>query len=378
MADEFTAYRGTETLRRGWTTGSCAAAASQAAAVLLLTGSAPAEIRLLTPGGVTFDLPVEQAVLHENTAVCAVRKDSGDDPDVTNGVLVSASVRRADSGVSIDGGRGVGRVTRPGLAEPVGEAAINPGPRAQIKAALERAAKECGYEGGFSVVISVENGEALALQTYNSHLGIVGGISILGTSGIVEPMSEKALVDTIFLEMDSLYAGGQRTAFLCPGNYGADFARETLHLDLERAVKCSNYIGEAFDHAVCCGYPDILLVGHAGKLVKIAAGVMNTHSSVADARQEIFTAHAALCGAKRETLEGLMGAVSVDACIELLDREKLRRPVMERIGREMEKRIARRLKGRARAEFIMFTTKYGVLAQSAGAAALCERLRENA
>ena len=191
-------------------------------------------------------------------------------------------------------------------------------------------------------------------------------------------MSEKALVDTIFLEMDSLYAGGQRTAFLCPGNYGADFARETLHLDLERAVKCSNYIGEAFDHAVCCGYPDILLVGHAGKLVKIAAGVMNTHSSVADARQEIFTAHAALCGAERETLEGLMGAVSVDACIELLDREKLRRPVMERIGREMEKRIARRLKGRARAEFIMFTTKYGVLAQSAGAAALCERLRENA
>ena len=253
MADEFTAYRGTETLRRGWTTGSCAAAASQAAAVLLLTGSAPAEIRLLTPSRVTFDLPAEQAVLHENTAVCAVRKDSGDDPDVTNGVLVSASVRRADSGVSIDGGRGVGRVTRPGLAEPVGEAALNPGPRAQIKAALERAAKECGYEGGFSVVISVENGEELALQTYNSHLGIVGGISILGTSGIVEPMSEKALVDTIRLELDSLYAQGQRIAFLCPGNYGADFARDTLGLDLERAVKCSNFIGEAFDHAAYRG-----------------------------------------------------------------------------------------------------------------------------
>ena len=355
----------------------CAAAASQAAAILLLTGSAPAEIRLLTPGGVTFNLPVEQASLHDGEAVCAVRKDAGDDPDITNGVLISSAVRRADSGIVIDGGSGVGRVTRPGVAEPVGEAAINPGPRAQIKAALERAAQENGYEGGFSVVLSVENGEELALQTYNSHLGIIGGISILGTSGIVEPMSEKALVDTICLEMDSLYAAGQRVAFLCPGNYGADFARETLELDLERAVKCSNYIGEAFDHAVVCGYPEILLVGHAGKLVKLAAGVMNTHSSVADARQEIFTAHAALCGAGRETLELLMQAVSVDACIELLDREGVRESVMARIQDEMEKRIARRLKGRAAAEFIMFTTKYGVLAQSAGAARLCEKLRKN-
>ena len=377
MTSPLTVYRGTETLRRGWTTGSCAAAASQAAAILLLTGSAPAEIRLLTPGGVTFNLPVEQASLHDGEAVCAVRKDAGDDPDITNGVLISSAVRRADSGIVIDGGSGVGRVTRPGLAEPVGKAAINPGPRAQIKAALERAAQENGYEGGFSGVLSVENAEELALQTYNSHLGIIGGISILGTSGIVEPMSEKALVDTICLEMDSLYAAGQRVAFLCPGNYGADFARETLELDLERAVKCSNYIGEAFDHAVVCGYPEILLVGHAGKLVKLAAGVMNTHSSVADARQEIFTAHAALCGAGRETLELLMQAVSVDACIELLDREGVRESVMARIRDEMEKRIARRLKGRAAAEFIMFTTKYGVLAQSAGAARLCEKLRKN-
>ena len=155
MTGPLTVYRGTEALRRGWTTGSCASAASQAAAILLLTGSAPAEIRLLTPGGVTFNLPVEQASLHDGEAVCAVRKDAGDDPDITNGVLISSAVRRADSGIVIDGGSGVGRVTRPGLAEPVGEAAINPGPRAQIKAALERAAQENGYEGGFSVVISV-------------------------------------------------------------------------------------------------------------------------------------------------------------------------------------------------------------------------------
>ncbi len=376
MDEQYTAFHGGKALRRGWTTGSCAAAASQAAAVLLLTGIAPPEIHLHTPGGVTFRLPVEDAHMDGEAACCTVRKDSGDDPDITNGVRVTASVRRAESGVAIEGGAGVGRVTRPGLAMPVGEAAINPGPRAQIRAAVERAAQENGYAGGFAVTISVEDGEALAAQTYNGHLGIVGGISILGTSGIVEPMSEKALADTIRLELDSLYAQGQRIAFLCPGNYGADFARDTLGLDLERAVKCSNFIGEAFDHAAYRGYPEILLVGHAGKLVKIAAGVMNTHSSVADARQEIFTAHAALCGAPHDTLAGLMDAISVDACIDLLDEAGLRAPVLARIGKEMEKRIALRMKGQARVEFIMFTGKYGVLAESAGARELCERLKQ--
>ena len=377
MQNQHIAYHGGQALRRGWTTGTCAAAAAEAAALLLLIGRAPAELRLETPGGLTFTLPVEQPHLDGDAAVCTVRKDAGDDPDITNGVGISAAVRRALEGVTIDGGAGVGRVTRPGLAMPVGAAAINPGPRAQITAALERAAHECGYTGGFSVIISAENGEELAKQTYNGHLGVVGGLSILGTSGIVEPMSEKALVDTILLELDSLYAGGQRTAFLCPGNYGADFARDTLGLDLEKAVKCSNFIGEALDHAVFRGFDDILLVGHAGKLVKLAAGVMNTHSSVADGRQEIFTAHAALCGAGRDILEGLMQSISVDACIELLDREHLREPVLARIESEIEKRLALRLRGRGHVEFILFTAKYGILAQSPGAMALCERLRES-
>lgn len=377
MQNQHIAYHGGRALRRGWTTGTCAAAAAEVAALLLLTGKAPAELRLETPGGLTFTLPVEQPHLDGDAAVCTVRKDAGDDPDITNGVGITAAVRRAPEGVMIDGGAGVGRVTRPGLAMPVGAAAINPGPRAQITAALERAARECGYTGGFSVIISAENGEELAKQTYNGHLGVVGGLSILGTSGVVEPMSEKALVDTILLELDSLYAGGQRTAFLCPGNYGADFARDTLGLDLEKAVKCSNFIGEALDHAVFRGFDDILLVGHAGKLVKLAAGVMNTHSSVADGRQEIFTAHAALCGAGRDTLEGLMQSISVDACIELLDREHLREPVLARIESEIENRIDLRLRGRGHVEFILFTAKYGILAQSPGAMALCERLRES-
>ncbi len=203
-----------------------------------------------------------------------------------------------------------------------------------------------------------------------------GGISILGTSGIVEPMSEQALMDTTHLELDSVFTTGQRIAFLCPGNYGADFARDHLGLDLERAVKCSNFIGDALDYAVFKGFPDILLVGHAGKLVKLAAGVMNTHSSVADGRQEVFTAHAALCGAPVDTLEALMDSVTVDVCIDLLDAVGLREAVLARIGKAIETRLVARLRGRARIEYLMFTNQYGVLAQSAGAAAFCQRLQE--
>ena len=378
MPLEYYVSSGGKKLRCGYTTGTCAALAAAGAARLLLTGRAPETVSLVTPKGWRVEVPVCEASIRSGTAVCAVRKDAGDDADATDGLLIFASVSRTDlPGITIDGGEGIGRVTKKGLDQPVGAAAINPGPRAQITAALERAAHECGYTGGFSVIISAENGEDLAKQTYNEHLGVVGGLSILGTSGIVEPMSEKALVDTILLELDSLYAGGQRTAFLCPGNYGADFARDTLGLDLEKAVKCSNFIGEALDHAVFRGFDDILLVGHAGKLVKLAAGVMNTHSSVADGRQEIFTAHAALCGAGRDTLEGLMQSISVDACIELLDREHLREPVLARIESEIEKRLALRLRGRGHVEFILFTAKYGILAQSPGAMALCERLRES-
>lgn len=369
-------YKNCKALRRGYTTGSCAAAAAQAAAFMLLSGEAPAWVVLHTPSGDDLRLTPEQVHWEGTSAVCAIRKDSGDDPDVTNGIRIFAAVSRGTDGVLIEGGAGVGRVTRPGLACPVGAAAINPGPRQQITAAVRQAAQSCGYQGGLRIVISAENGEEIAKHTYNSHLGVQGGISILGTSGIVEPMSEQALMDTTHLELDSVFASGQRIAFLCPGNYGADFARDHLGLNLERAVKCSNFIGDALDYAAFKGFPDILLVGHAGKLVKLAAGVMNTHSSVADGRQEVFTAHAALCGAPADTLRALMDSVTVDACIDLLDAVGLREAVLARIGQAIETRLAARLRGRARIEYLMFTNQYGVLAQSAGAAAFCQRLQE--
>lgn len=368
-------YKQKMSLRCGWTTGSCAAAAAQAAACLLLTGQAPASVVLQTPKGITLTLPVETADRKADTAVCAVRKDAGDDPDVTNGILIAALVQKTEKpGIFITGGEGVGRVTKPGLACPVGEAAINPGPRAQITRAVRLAMQNAAYQGGLLVTISAQNGAAIARQTLNSQLGIEGGISILGTSGIVEPMSEQALLDTIHVALDAVYAQGQRVALLCPGNYGADFIRDTLRLDVKQAVKCSNYIGDALDWAVYRGFPAILLVGHAGKLIKLAAGVMNTHSSIADGRQEILTAHAALCGAPLSLLEALMETVSVDAGITLLG--ELRAPVLHRIGQKMTEALRRRVRNQIPVEFIMFTQQYGILVQSTGAEAVCDGLRE--
>lgn len=368
-------YKNQTTLRRGYTTGSCAAAAAQAATVLLLTGQLPEIIRLRTPKGIVLFLQPENARLHCQSASCCVHKDSGDDPDVTNGIAIYACVTKTDHGIIIRGGEGIGIVTRPGLAVPVGQAAINPGPQAQIRSAVSAAVQQAGYMGGLDVVISAENGAEIAKQTYNAHLGILGGISILGTSGIVEPMSETALMDTTHLELDSLYASGMRRVLICPGNYGTDFARDHLQLDLDQAVKCSNFIGDALDYAAWKGFSEIFLVGHAGKLVKIAAGVMNTHSSIADGRQEIFTAHAALCGASLLTLQALMQSVTIDACLQALNAENLRVPVLKRIGQAIDTRLRQRLRGKAEIGYLMFTNQSGILAQSENAAKLCEKFR---
>lgn len=370
-----TVYKNGKNLRYGYTTGSCAAAAAQAATLLLLTNECPDKIKLNTPKGIELILSPEDSKIENNIASCAITKDSGDDPDVTNGIRIFAYVKKTDKEIVIDGGYGVGRITKAGLANPIGSAAINPKPLQQIKNAVKLAMKKANYIGGLSVTICAENGEEIAKQTYNEHLGIIGGISILGTSGIVEPMSEQALMDTTHLELDSLYAEGQKIAFLCPGNYGADFAKNTLGLDLEQSVKCSNFIGDAIDYAVFKGFKKILLVGHAGKLVKIAAGVMNTHSSVADGRQEIFTSHAALLGVSHDKLENLMNAITIDECLNILKSTGLLNSVLESIGKSIEKRLNMRVYNKVQIEYIMFTNQFGILSKSDGAFKLCKELK---
>lgn len=376
MPDEkLTAYRGGKALRRGWTTGSCAAAASQAAAVLLLTGIAPPEIHLYTPGGITFCLPVEDAHMSGNAAVCTVRKDSGDDPDITNGVRITASVRRIEKGVSIEGGAGVGRITRPGLAMPVGEAAINPGPRQQIADAVHRAAQQNGYGGGFSVTISVKDGEALAAQTYNGHLGIVGGISILGTSGIVEPMSEQALLDTIHVELRQRRESGADYVLLAPGNYGADYIRDFLGLDPKNAVLTSNFIGDSLEFCKELGFRGALLIGHIGKLVKLAGGMWNTHSKFGDCRMEIIAAHSAALGLGSAQTEEILHCTTCDAALRILDEAGRKDAFLARLGQRIGVMLAG--KGGALAcGAILFSKEYGFLCETEGAEELLKQIRE--
>ena len=367
MDDERYVRCGAKRLRRGYTTGTCAALAAAGAAELLLTGRAPETLSLLTPGGLRVELRPELLTMDGGSAVCAVRKDAGDDPDVTDGILIAARVSRRERGIKLEAGEGIGRVTKPGLDQKVGEAAINSVPRKMIRAALETVCDEAGYGGGLSVTLSVPGGAELAKKTFNPQLGIEGGISILGTSGIVEPMSERALVDTIALEIRQAAASGSDALVLTPGNYGMDYLREKLPaLKGIPAAKCSNFIGDAVDIAVTEGLRDVLLVGHVGKLVKLAGGIMNTHSKTADCRRELFCAHAALCGAGRETCRELMEQVSADGCLAILEKACLREAVMESLLPEIQAHLDRRAGGALRIGAILFSNVYGLLGETAG------------
>ena len=362
---------GRQKLRCGYTTGTCAAAAAAGAAARLLTGETLPAVRIITPAGVAVEAELLQHAAGEGWAACAVRKDGGDDPDVTDGALIFARVERTDTpGIIIDGGEGVGRVTLPGLDQPVGAAAINSTPRRMIAEQLESAAAKAGYTGGLRAVISVPEGEALAKRTFNPRLGIVGGISILGTSGIVKPMSEVALLDSLYLEMDQRRAAGTEDLLLTPGNYGESFSREVLGLNLHRWCMCSNYLGAAIDHAAGAGFRSVLVVGHLGKLIKAAAGCMNTHSKTADARRETLTAHAALAGADGALLRALFDSPTTDAGVELLKQAGLLEPVMASIGEALDGQLKRRAGEGLTIEALFFSNQYGILGKTPGAEAL--------
>lgn len=353
---------GKERLRCGYTTGTCAAAAARGAAERLQTGHWPAAVELTTPAGIPVRAELEETRSGTGWASCAVRKDAGDDPDVTGGALVFARVERtADGEITIDGGEGVGRVTRPGLDQPVGAAAINSVPRRMIAEQLHAA----GLTGA-RAVISIPAGTALAARTFNPRLGIEGGISVLGTSGIVRPMSEAALIDSIRLELETVRARGAKHVLVTPGNYGEDFSREVLGLRLENWALCSNYAGESIDHAAMLGFESYLLVGHFGKLVKLAGGAMNTHSKTTDGRRETITAHAALCGADVTLLRALFDSATTDRAVELLDGAGLREPVMASVAAALEERLQYRAGG-MKIGAVFFSKEYGVLGKTSSA-----------
>lgn len=391
-------YRDKKKLRCGYTTGTCAALAAKAAVRRLLWGSWSGTEEIVTPKGV----PVRTEILERSAgegedggkwAQCAVKKDAGDDFDVTDGILVYARAeflagRKAQGDVppdapdkaedfpwkiEIDGGEGVGRVTKPGLDQPVGAAAINSVPRRMIREAVTEVLEEWTEPAGIRITISVPAGRAAAEKTFNPILGITGGISILGTSGIVEPMSEEALVDTIRAHLRVLRAEGREKAVLVPGNMGENYLRRYLRERsggltgsvlkpegetpaggtrqelpdweediLASVVICSNFIGKSIDIAGELGFSRLLLAGHLGKLVKLGNGIMNTHSREGDGRMDTLLSCALSAGGELPLLKKIQGANTTNEAVSFLREagilEETVRILLDRIGAHLRRR----------------------------------------
>ena len=378
MMDSFITKDGKK-LRRGYTTGSCAAAAAKAAAMMLLENRALASVWLMTPGGIELALPLCEITRGDGFVSCGVVKDSGDDPDVTNGIIVCAKVEKTGAlgKITIDGGVGIGRVTKPGLDQPVGAAAINSTPRRMITEALLGVCEDCGYSGGLRVLIYAPQGVALAKKTFNPRLGIEGGLSVLGTTGIVEPMSDEAVVETIRTELSVRRAAGQTTVLFTPGNYGADFIQKALGLDASAVVLTSNFIGDAFSMAAKAGFRVALLIGHIGKLVKLAGGMFNTHSRYGDCRAEIFAAHAAACGADAKTVAAILNSAMTDEMLRLLDEAGLRNAVMDSVMEKIHFQLTHRTVEAMRVGAIAFSNVYGILGKTADADEIWKNIQKD-
>ena len=359
-------------MRYGFTTGSCAAAAAKAAAYMLLSGRQKNTITIETPKGIPYTADVLEITRGEKAVQCAVRKDGGDDPDITSGALIYAEVsltdhtrmQATDTRIHIDGGIGVGRVTKPGLDQSVGNAAINHVPREMIAKEVLEVCDLMDYKGNLQVIISVPEGEAIAKQTFNPRLGIVGGISILGTSGIVEPMSNQALLDTIRVELNQRRAEGFDYIAVAPGNYGLDFMKKAYGYDLDKSVKCSNFIGVTIDMAVECGFTRMLLTGHIGKLIKVAGGIMNTHSKEADCRMELLSAFAIHEGAGADVAAKILDCVATEEAVRLLREAGKQQEVMDYAMERIMFYLNKRAGGRMQIDCIMYDNTFGELAKS--------------
>lgn len=369
-------YKDQKKMRLGYTTGTCATAATKAAAQMLLGGKRIGQVELLTPKGIPLQLKVEQIVIEENRVSCAIRKDAGDDYDVTNGMYVIACVEKIGQGYEIEGGEGVGRVTKPGLDQSVGNCAINTVPRQMMAQVMMEAADAYGYEGGLRTIISVPEGAEIAKKTLNQKLGIEGGISILGTSGIVEPMSETALIDTIRTELSMYCAQGQRDIIITPGNYGESFLTDQLGLDLSHTVKCSNFIGETIDMAYEFQLSSLLLIGHLGKLVKLGSGIMNTHSKYADGRMETLSSCVLLAGGTGELARRILDCNTTDEAVEVLWMAAFLPPVMEQLMQKIDSALKQRAFEGLRIEAVVFSNRFGVLGKTKGAEQLMMLHRE--
>ena len=334
--DEYTFVNGKK-LKKGYTTGACAASETKAAVSMLFTGEKCKEEKNDTPIGKELTLKVHDIKVDEDICSCSVIKDGGDDPDVTHGLKIFAYAKPINSSIiEIKAGIGIGIVTLEGLRVPVGSPAINPIPMQMIKNEIYKVLPE---GRGVEVTISVPKGEEVAKKTFNPRLGIIGGISILGTTGIVNPMSEEALKDSLTIQLDILAAKGVKEVVYAFGNFGEDFIKNELKIDLSCVIKVSNYIGFMLEQASIKGFKKVMVIGHIGKLVKVAAGIFQTHSRVADARMEILTAYAAIEGADTKISKSIYNCITTTAAIKIIKSNGLER-VFEVIAENVSKRCS--------------------------------------
>lgn len=343
--------------RRGYTTGSCATGASKAAVYMLITKNRINTINIDTPKGIPLLLKVDNINIFDTFVECSIKKDGGDDIDATHTMDIYARaeiVAKNDKNkgyltlkdidslstnseckselykfIRVYGGTGIGVVTKKGLSVDVGKPAINPTPLKMINHEIRKLIGDnfesiLGNDKVLKITIFAPQGDTVAKKTFNPRLGIVGGISIIGTTGIVEPMSDEGWKKSLSIELQMKKEQGLDKIILVPGNHGEQFIREKLNLDIKYVVRVSNFIGYMIKEAQRIGYKKILMAGHIGKFIKVSAGIFNTHSKVADARSEILVANLALMGARYEFLNKINQCVTTEEAVELINNSEYR------------------------------------------------------
>jgi cobalt-precorrin-5B (C1)-methyltransferase len=346
-------------LRYGITTGASAAAASKAA-VLALVSEPVERVIIPTPIGIRMEVPVKSSrKISDDTAEAVVVKDAGEDIDATNKMEITATIKLTDNGeVVIKSGKGIGKVTKPGLQVPIGEGAINPVPRSMITAAV----KEALPAGkGVEVTISAPEGETIAKKTLNPKLGIIGGVSILGTTGVVKPLSLEACRRSLVPQIDVALAHGYKRIVFVPGNIGEKIARQQFSVPGDAIVQTGDFMGYMLDKAVEKGVKEIILLGHSGKLVKLAANIFNTHHKVADARNEVIASYAGAVGADTKTINALLQSNTSDQATETLRDVNLLEATYTKIAERVSQRVSDRVENKIKISIVIVSMDGKVL-----------------
>lgn len=346
-------------MRYGNTTGACAAAAAKAA-VTALVGKPVDRVGVPSPIGVRFEIFVKESrKLSKDTAVATVVKDAGDDIDATDKLEISATAKLTDDGkVTIKGGKGIGIVEKPGLPVAIGEPAINPTPRRMI----EESVKEALPKGkGVEITLNIPQGERVAKKTLNAKLGVVGGLSVLGTTGVVKPLSLEACRRSLVPQIDVALAKGFTRIFMVPGNIGDRIARKLFNPSEDAIVQTGDFMGYMLDKAIEKGVKEIILLGHPGKLVKLAANIFNTHHKVADARNDVIAAYAGAVGANSQTINRLLQSNTTEESIVILKEANLLQQTFDKIAEKVSARVSDRVEKKAKISVIMVSLDGEVL-----------------